>query len=80
MTYALYYYDMCPFCQMVLRTLPGLKVDVEKRNVQKNPAFRKQQQQATGRTTVPCLLITDDQGKEEWMFESADIIRYLKSL
>ena len=80
MKYALYYYDACPFCQRVLMTLPQAKVEVEKRNVMQNPQFRQQQQQATGRTTVPCLRIEDDAGKETWMYESGDIIRYLKSL
>ncbi|MFL0808397.1 MAG: glutathione S-transferase domain-containing protein [Oceanobacter sp.] len=46
----------------------------------RNPEFRQQQQKATGRTTVPCLLIEDEQGKEQWMYESADIIRFLKGL
>ncbi|KZZ43482.1 hypothetical protein A3759_27380 [Thalassolituus sp. HI0120] len=80
MTYALYYYDACPFCQRVLMALPKAKVNVEKRNILQNPTFRQQQQQATGRTTVPCLLITDEAGKENWMFESRDIIQYLLSL
>lgn len=80
MKYALYYYDMCPFCQRVLHALPGVKVEVERRNVMQNPQYRQQQQQATGRTTVPCLLIEDESGKETWMYESGDIIRYLTSL
>ena len=80
MQYALYYYDMCPFCQRVLRALPNVNVQVEKRNVLKDQQHRKHQQKETGRTTVPCLLIKDDNGKENWMFESADIINYLKSL
>ncbi|UZK03301.1 glutaredoxin family protein [Venatoribacter cucullus] len=80
MKYALHYYDTCPFCQRVLAVLPDLKVPVEKRNVMQNRDWAKQQAQATGRTTVPCLLITDDNGKETWLYESADIIRYLKSL
>lgn len=79
MTYALYYHDYCPFCQRVLMVLPSFDVEVEKRNVMQNPEFRKQQQAATGRTTVPCLLI-EDGDKQEWMYESGDIIRYLKSL
>lgn len=80
MTYALYYYDTCPFCQRVLMALPQINVTVEKRNVMHNPEYRQQQQRATGRTTVPCLLITDHSGQETWMFESGDIIRYLMSL
>jgi len=79
MKYALYYHDYCPFCQRVLMTLPSFSVEVEKRNVMENPEYRKQQQQATGRTTVPCLLI-ENGDSQEWMYESADIIRYLKGL
>jgi len=79
MKYALYYYDACPFCQRVLQSLPGVKVEVEKRNIMQNRAFREQQFNATGRSTVPCLLIDND-GEETWMFESGDIIRYLQSL
>lgn len=79
MKYALYYYDACPFCQRVLRVLPELKVDVEKRNVLLEPKWRRQQDDETGRTQVPCLLI-DDNGKHQWLYESADIIRYLQSL
>lgn len=79
MQYALYFYDSCPFCQRVLHTLPKVKIKVEQRNVLKNPEFRQQQAKATGRTTVPCLRIEDDHGNEQWMFESADIIRYLQS-
>ena len=59
MQYALYYYDSCPFCQRVLMAMQSLNVNVEKRNVMKNPEFRQQQIDATKRTTVPCLLIKD---------------------
>lgn len=78
MTYSLYYFDTCPFCQRVLSVLPSLSVDVEKRNVMTHPEYRKQQQKATGRTTCPCLLITHDDGREQWMYESNDIITYLQ--
>ena len=79
MKYALYYHDYCPFCQRVLMTLTSFRVKVEKRNVMENPEFRKQQQAATGRTTVPCLLI-ENGDSQEWMYESSDIIAYLKGL
>ena len=79
MQYALYYYDSCPFCQRVLMAMQSLNVNVEKRNVMKNPEFRQQQIDATKRTTVPCLLINYGD-HEEWMFESGDIVRYLKSV
>lgn len=79
MKFALYYYDSCPYCRRVLEALPSLKVAVEKRDVLAQPQWRKEQAQATGRTQVPCLKITPDQGEPRWLFESADIIRYLRN-
>lgn len=77
--YALYYYDACPFCQLVLRSLPNINVEVELRNTLTNPENRQALMQGGGRTTVPCLRIEQD-GKDHWMYESRDIVAYLKSL
>ena len=32
-----------------------------------------------GKSQVPCLRIEDENGGVSWMYESIDIIRYLKS-
>ena len=32
-----------------------------------------------GKSQVPCLRIEDEKGDVSWMYESLDIIRYLKS-
>ena len=80
MTYSLYYYDSCPFCQMVLRVLPSLNVYIEKRNILKNESYRLEQANATGRNQVPCLRVESEAGEVEWIFESADIIRYIRRL
>ena len=79
-SYALYYYDQCPFCQMVLRGLNSFNVQVELNNTLTNPKNRQDLMQGGGRTTVPCLRITDDAGQVTWMYESSDIMSYLKSL
>lgn len=79
MKFALYYYDSCPYCRRVLAVLPNLKVEVEKRNTVNEPKWRQELAQATGRTQVPCLKITKDNGEDAWMFESADIIRFLQN-
>lgn len=80
MTLALNYYSACPFCQMVLRVLPNIKAEVQLRDVLSQPQYRQEQQQATGRTTVPCLRIEDEQGQVSWLYESIDIIQYLQRL
>ena len=76
--YSLYYYDSCPFCARVLRSLKGLNVDVELRNILEDSKHRTALQKATGRTTVPCLRI-ETGNDSQWMFESMDIMRFLQS-
>ena len=79
-SFALYYYDQCPFCQLVLRELNGLKTQVELKNTLMVPQNRQELVQGGGSTTVPCLRITQDNGSVEWLYESSDIARYLKKL
>ena len=77
-TFSLYYYDACPFCQRVLHAIRKLGADVELRNVQRDPANRKALINGGGKSTVPCLKI-EQGGDETWMYESADIVKYLSA-
>lgn len=77
--FSLYYYDACPYCQRVLSVINNIDTQVEKRNVQQNRGFHAELNKEGGRTTVPCLRI-EQEGQVQWMYESSDIIRYLKSL
>lgn len=79
-SYALYYYDQCPFCQMVLREMRNTEVQVELMNTLTNPINRQDLIQGGGRGTVPCLRITSDNGDVKWMYESSDIVQFLKSI
>ncbi len=74
---ALYYFDSCPFCVMVMRTAKQLGVELDLRDIMSNDQHRKDLSQARGRTTVPVLRITDG-AKDQWMPESRDIMRYLE--
>lgn len=77
-TLALYLYEGCPFCIMVLSAIEQLGIDVELRNIFDNPEFRDELVAARGRTTVPVLRITGSGGEERWMPESRDIVSYLQ--
>ncbi len=70
----LYYYDQCPFCQMVLSKIKalGLAEKIEMKNVLENPDFKKEHKEITGKNTVPCLYIDNKP-----MFESMDIMDWL---
>ena len=76
MNLELYYYDQCPFCQVVLRKIKGLELTdkITYKNVLENPQFRQYHINKTQRTTVPCLYIDDKP-----MFESDDICDWLEN-
>jgi glutathione S-transferase len=74
---ALYYDEYCPYCMRVLRTLRALDVQLELRNVRRDPQHLRELVAARGRGTVPVLRIHRAEG-DEWMPESADIIAYLE--
>lgn len=74
---ALYQYRGCPFCIKVRRELHRLNVDVELRDPGKDASHRQELQEQGGRVMVPCLRIREN-GQDRWMYESGDIIAYLK--
>lgn len=73
----LYYFESCPFCVRVLRAMESLGVELNLRNVREEPAHRDELVAGGGKPTVPCLRINSPDGEVTWMYESADIIRYL---
>ena len=77
-TLALYYYETCPFCGLVLNEIDRLGVEVDHRHVLKNPKYREDLIEARGRGTVPVLHITSEDGSVRWLPESRDIVRYLQ--
>ena len=72
----LYYSSYCPFCIRVLYVLNGKKHGVELRETS-NPKYRIELHKGGGKMQVPCLRIEHD-GKVQWMYESGDIVQYLK--
>ncbi len=75
----LYYFTTCPYCLKVRLAmwLQGIKIPL--RNIQTNRSFRDELIEGGGKAQVPCLRIENDQQEVTWMYESDDIIRYLKS-
>ena len=75
---ALYQFKTCPFCIKVRRVINGLSLKIELRDAQNNAQHREALLQGGGRIKTPCLRITDEAGNSQWMYESADIIQYLR--
>jgi glutaredoxin len=70
----LYYFDACPFCQVVLKHIDALGIGskIILKNTMTNREFQQYHSSKTGRNTVPCLYIDG-----EPMFESLDINAWL---
>lgn len=75
---ALYQFKTCPFCIKVRRSMKQLALNIELRDTQKNQQHRQELIEGGGEVKVPCLKITHDDGRIEWMYESDDITSYLK--
>ncbi|MEH0862091.1 MULTISPECIES: glutaredoxin family protein [Halobacteriovorax] len=68
----LYYYDSCPFCQIVLQAVKELDINLTYCDIMNDTSALERHIKTTGRRTVPCLYIDG-----EPMFESRDIINWL---
>ena len=75
--YVLYQYPSCPFCQRVRSFLNQAGISIEMRDTLRDPEARRELVEGGGRATVPCLRI-ERNGDVRWMYESRDIIEYLK--
>lgn len=75
---ALYQFKTCPFCIKVRKQMARLNLNIEKRDAQHNQTHRADLEQGGGNIKVPCLRIRNDDGSEQWMYESGDINAWLE--
>jgi len=75
---ALYQFPACPFCVKVRFAIKRLGLNVETRDARRVPAFRQELLNGGGKIMAPCLRIADPNGGTQWLYQSADIIRYLE--
>ncbi len=74
---ALYHYATCGFCRWVRSVIDELGLDVELRDIHRDPQHMADLVAARGRRTVPVLRREQPDGTVEWLPESRDIIAYL---
>ena len=74
---SLYQHYLCPFCIKTRRAIHQLNIPVETKELKKHQMYRDELLREGGRIKVPCLRI-EQAGAVQWMYESDDIIRYLK--
>ncbi len=75
---ALYQFYACPFCVKTRRAIRRLNLPIETRNAHPGSQWRAELEEKGGKVQVPCLKIVDDDGRECWLYESDEIIRYLE--
>lgn len=74
----LYQYKTCPFCIKVRQEMRRLGLNVQKLDAQQPGQVRDDLVSGGGKAKVPCLKITDRAGKTQWLYESGEIIKYLR--
>ena len=75
---SLYQFFACPFCTKTRRAIHKLNVNIEPRDINKNPEHRKDLEAGGGRVKVPCLRI-EEKGEVRWLYESKEIVSFLES-
>ena len=74
---ALYHFPTCPFCLKTRRVIRRLSLNIELRDARNDPAQRAALIAGGGKPQVPCLLITNADGSQTWLYESDAINAWL---
>lgn len=77
---SLYHYQSCPFCMVTRRAINNSNLEVELRDIQRQPEHRSELIKQGGKPQVPCLRIETADGKSHWLYESSDIIQLVRQL
>jgi len=76
---SIYQFKTCPFCVKVRRELKRHALHIELRDAKNDAEIKAELVREGGRHKVPCLRIEKPDNSVEWLYESNDIIAYLKN-
>ena len=76
---SMYQFKTCPFCVKVRRELKRHALHIELRDAKNDAELKAELVREGGRHKVPCLRIEKPDNSVEWLYESNDIIAYLKN-
>jgi glutaredoxin len=77
---SVYQFKTCPFCMKVRREIKRQSLKIELRDAQHDQQNREALLQGGGRVKVPCLRVPQADGSSTWIYESDEIIAYLRQL
>ncbi|MEC7490358.1 MAG: glutaredoxin domain-containing protein [Pseudomonadota bacterium] len=75
----MYQFEACPFCVKVRRVIRKQALKIELRDARNEPVHKQELISGGGRYKVPCLRIKSDTGEITWLYESGEILSYLKT-
>ena len=75
---ALYHYKTCPFCMKVRQEMRRLSLNIRHIDAQPEGKDRAALIAGGGLAKVPCLKITDEAGAAQWLYDSDQIVAYLR--
>ena len=74
----LYHYKTCPFCMKVRQEMRRLSLNIRHVDAQPEGGDRAALVAGGGLAKVPCLKITDVAGTSQWLYDSEQIVTYLR--
>lgn len=78
--HTLYHYPACPFCARVRFALWRHGQTVDTRNILSEAESARELVTGGGSRQVPCLRIDEKDGSTTWLYESGDIVAYLREV
>jgi len=74
----IYQFEACPFCVKVRRYIRKNSLKINLKDAKNNKTFKAELVNEGGKHKVPCLKIEKLNSKTEWLYESTEIIKFLK--
>ena len=74
----LFYFATCPYCIKVRLALRWMGIKLPLKDILFSSANKAELVAGGGKEQVPCLRIEHEKGDVQWMYESGEIIQYLK--
>ena len=76
--FTIYQFEACPFCVKVRRFIRKNSLNINLKDAKNNKTFKSELVNEGGKHKVPCLKITKKNSKTIWLYESTEIIKFLK--
>ena len=74
----IYQFNACPFCVKVRRFMRKNSLKIDIKDAKNNKTFKAELVNEGGKHKVPCLKIEKLNSKTVWLYESTEIIKFLK--